>query len=1050
MVLLICGIASCVTVFAQDTADVAKLEAEIAARKAKLTDAAIATGDREKTLREIASLFNHIGEIGFANGEYELATKAFVEADASLKQYHESAYAKAKADLDDAEKRLTAFENDPNPETRPMRVKMGLSYVGSVLSMVFSEARSLDDETGKKKALTRLGEIARADGDLSREAESYEKIGQMEFNAGNSQAAFELFAKAQELRKKAGKDEYWAIDYIAYARWSLGEYDKAIELFKQEVELTRKTNAEPEEAKPGTSELTKQSIKMERSVIRSSLTQALLNIAQIYALTGKYGEAHKAVDEVQPVIVQMKAEEEAAEESLRPLLTVSRASVEGNVARMRGRLLEAKGDESAAAKSFLEAADIFSQLSGGNPSGAVASIRSRLAMIYSNQGKFDEARANIREAMRIRSRLHQESAATYALMQASRIELADKKVDAALKLARQSKGAAIQLSLDDVLAEASEVESDALIAKAPDASSLMLEQAIVGYKTAIENYRRMEFRPFLMRALNSLAVAYERAGRTKDAEIAYQQAVEVAESIRTSFLSSEESESYSNRRDVTAIYQRLIDLLVKQGRAEEALQYATRAQRRDLIDAVPKSEIHLDSKSSAALKQVNTAELKEQAARSNLAQSRGDSSAGSAVKKNSLASAVGAARQDYALAIKRLEIDQPNLRFTVRPTDLLKLQATMSPTEAIVSYLVTPERLYIFVVRKGAVAVRNVEISQNDLRALIAETRDGLTAFSEEFYDISADADKGFATEKTRADLRKDDNSEHYKKNLAPINKALRSLDQKLIEPVDDLLAGAETLKLIPNAELFLLPFGALISAKKGDYLLQRYNLTYATAGDLITSPSKVAPNGMLLAFGDPTEANLDGALEEVKAIQKVFPRSQLFLEDKATKEQLFKLTSAKILHFATHGHIKIPIESSTIQLAHLPALSDPDLSYGEIYALPLETSDMIVLSACQTALGAVSGTEVGVFIEAFRTKTNTVAASLWSVDDFATRELMVEFYKNLAAGQTRAAALRTAQLKLLKDGRTKNPLFWAAFVMYGDGGRLTGIPAPVLKASAR
>ena len=332
----------------------------------------------------------------------------------------------------------------------------------------------------------------------------------------------------------------------------------------------------------------------------------------------------------------------------------------------------------------------------------------------------------------------------------------------------------------------------------------------------------------------------------------------------------------------------------------------------------------------------------------------------------------------------------------------------------------------------------------------MAAIRDGLQAFSTDFYGISSDADTGFATEKSRADLRTDDKSEHFKKNLAPIKRSLEALHEKLISPIDDLVEDAATLKIIPNAELFLLPFSALISPKDNKYLLEKHDLIFLTAGDLITVPSRVSPAGLLVAFGDPTEANLDGALEEVKAIQKVFPRSQLFLEDKATKEQLFKLTSAKILHFATHGHIRTPLELSTIQLARLPKIDSPDLSYGEIYALPLESSDMIVLSACETALGGVSGTEVGVFVEAFRTKTSTVAASLWSVDDFATRELMVEFYKNLAAGQIRSAAMRTAQLKLLHDGRTKNPLFWAAFVMYGDGGRLTGIAAPARKAGIK
>jgi CHAT domain-containing protein len=316
-----------------------------------------------------------------------------------------------------------------------------------------------------------------------------------------------------------------------------------------------------------------------------------------------------------------------------------------------------------------------------------------------------------------------------------------------------------------------------------------------------------------------------------------------------------------------------------------------------------------------------------------------------------------------------------------------------------------------------------------------------LKIFSADFYDISSDAETGFAIEKARADLRDGDKSDHYEKNLAPLKSSFTALHQELIEPVNDLISDAVTLKIIPNAELFLLPFSALVSPLDGKYLLEKHDLIFLTAGDLINVPSRVVPGGLLVAFGDPTEANLEGALEEVRAIQKVFPRSRLYTDDKATKAQLFKLTSAKILHFATHGHIRRPLESSSIQLARLPTLSDPDLSYGEIYALPLENSDMIVLSACETALGGVSGTEVGVFIEAFRTKTRTVAASLWAVDDFATRELMVEFYTNLARGQTRAAAMRSAQLKLLRDGRTKNPLFWAAFVLYGDGGRLSGIP---------
>ncbi|MEO6655617.1 MAG: hypothetical protein ABIO36_06000 [Pyrinomonadaceae bacterium] len=230
---LICCIASSISLLGQETTGVAVLESEISLQRTKLTIVTSGTQESEQILRQIASLLNQCGEIRFSAGEYDLATKSFVEADVALKQYHTSAYARALADLADAEKRLADFEKDPNPETRPIRIKIGRSLVGSVLSLVYDEAQSLQDEVGERTALTRLGEVARADGDLSREAESYEKIGQLEFNAGNTATAFDLFAKAQDLRKKEGKKEYWSIDYIAGARWSLGEYDTAIELLRK-------------------------------------------------------------------------------------------------------------------------------------------------------------------------------------------------------------------------------------------------------------------------------------------------------------------------------------------------------------------------------------------------------------------------------------------------------------------------------------------------------------------------------------------------------------------------------------------------------------------------------------------------------------------------------------------------------------------------------------------------------------------------------------------------------------------------------------------------
>jgi CHAT domain-containing protein len=65
---------------------------------------------------------------------------------------------------------------------------------------------------------------------------------------------------------------------------------------------------------------------------------------------------------------------------------------------------------------------------------------------------------------------------------------------------------------------------------------------------------------------------------------------------------------------------------------------------------------------------------------------------------------------------------------------------------------------------------------------------------------------------------------------------------------------------------------------------------------------------------------------------------------------------------------------------------------------------------------------------------TPAVAASLWKVDDTATRELMINFYKNLLGKNLdKTEALRQAKLAMLKKENYRSPFFWSSFVMYGE-----------------
>ena len=66
-----------------------------------------------------------------------------------------------------------------------------------------------------------------------------------------------------------------------------------------------------------------------------------------------------------------------------------------------------------------------------------------------------------------------------------------------------------------------------------------------------------------------------------------------------------------------------------------------------------------------------------------------------------------------------------------------------------------------------------------------------------------------------------------------------------------------------------------------------------------------------------------------------------------------------------------------------------------------------------------------------------TLVMSLWQVDDNATQQLMVEFYRRLAKGEGRAEALRQTSLTLLRDPAHRHPFYWASFISAGEAGRM-------------
>jgi len=146
-----------------------------------------------------------------------------------------------------------------------------------------------------------------------------------------------------------------------------------------------------------------------------------------------------------------------------------------------------------------------------------------------------------------------------------------------------------------------------------------------------------------------------------------------------------------------------------------------------------------------------------------------------------------------------------------------------------------------------------------------------------------------------------------------------------------------------------------------------------------------------------------------------------------------------RYLHFATHGYLDSEHpELSAIVLALVDKNGQPQTGFlrsGDIYNLKLP-ADLVVLSACQTGLGKEIRGEgiVGLTRGFMYAGVPRVIVSLWSVNDRATEELMAAFYQKLLKEKLApAAALRQAQIAMIKDKQWSSPYYWAAFVQQGE-----------------
>jgi len=212
-----------------------------------------------------------------------------------------------------------------------------------------------------------------------------------------------------------------------------------------------------------------------------------------------------------------------------------------------------------------------------------------------------------------------------------------------------------------------------------------------------------------------------------------------------------------------------------------------------------------------------------------------------------------------------------------------------------------------------------------------------------------------------------------------------------------------------------------------------------SASGDLDCSPVLRA----VRSLGRGSLSRLLFSREEADAIADLVPARSLLkatgFQASRTKALSGELSNYRIVHFATHGLLNSEYpELSGLALSLVDEngkAQDGFLRMHEIYNLRLP-ADLVVLSACQTALGKEIKGEglVGLTRGFMYAGAERVVASLWQVDDLATAGLMKRFYQGmLKDGLRPAEALRAAQIEMSKQKRWSAPYYWAGFVIQGE-----------------
>lgn len=513
----------------------------------------------------------------------------------------------------------------------------------------------------------------------------------------------------------------------------------------------------------------------------------------------------------------------------------------------------------------------------------------------------------------------------------------------------------------------------------------------------LDDALRIEQKQIALLALNSLGKSSVIAGDSPAAKRFFKRAIRLTEHTRAPLPGEEFRITFLEGK--LEPYQNLAKIYLSERRFRDALRFIEKGRSRSLIETVLRSDPASDIPADLALKVEG---LREQ-----LNQYYSVAKAGNEASSRESHLKIRKKERELSNVLRRAESTQKaasaNQGYQRHDLDINKLQTQIGSKRVLIEYVTFGGVLSAIVLTDSRVLFFNELGLESEVLSLLEQLRFQFGALR-----YGRAAVDSFAMQlKQRAD------------------SYLSRLYDMLMRPLESAITDRDLI-IVPTGVLHYLPFNALNDSSR--YISETRSVTNAPAASIwqmLDAKPEPHPNRpLLMGFAD---ANAPEAENEVRAIKKILPASQLYTGARATFAAFReKAPKHDILHLACHGQFRP--DSPLFSSLHL---ADGRITVRDVAAQKL-SADLVVLSACETGLNKLfAGDEIVGLTRGFLSAgVSSIIVSLWTVNDAASKGLMTAFYNHLQRGCSIATSLRYAQNDFIERG--EHPYYWSPFVLIG------------------